>query len=382
MLASIICMAGIYIHIPYCKQKCHYCNFYSFASNQYRGQFTDALLRELTGRKTYLKDEKINTIYFGGGTPSMLETDEINRVVQRIFDTFEVRPEVEITLEANPDDMEESYLADLKKYTLINRLSIGIQSFFAQDLLYLNRVHDDRQARNSIELALKTGFNNLTIDLIYGIPTLTPDNWEQNLDIFFSYQLPHLSSYSLTVESKTALNTLIKKGKKKAVNEEQSIAHFNELLNRTRENGYVHYEISNFAKEGAYSRHNSIYWLGGNYLGLGPSAHSFNGKSRQWNVSNMRKYIQAETVERIVEEKEILSPDQQFNEYVMTSLRTSWGCDTEHISNVFGSRHAQYLDKAMRVFLLEGKVQKEGNKYTLTDMGKLFADGIASAMFI
>ena len=312
----------------------------------------------------------------------MLETDEINRVVQRIFDTFEVRPEVEITLEANPDDMEESYLADLKKYTLINRLSIGIQSFFAQDLLYLNRVHDDRQARNSIELALKTGFNNLTIDLIYGIPTLTLDNWKQNLDIFFSYQLPHLSSYSLTVESKTALNTLIKKGKKKAVNEEQSIAHFNELLNRTRENGYVHYEISNFAKEGAYSRHNSIYWLGGNYLGLGPSAHSFNGKSRQWNVSNMRKYIQAETVERIVEEKEILSPDQQFNEYVMTSLRTSWGCDTEHISNVFGSRHAQYLDKAMKDFILDGKVQKEGNKYTLTDMGKLFADGIASALFL
>lgn len=375
-------MAGIYIHIPYCKQKCHYCNFYSFASSQFREQFVDALLNELSHRKNYLENAKVNTIYFGGGTPSMLSTDEINKIVKRIFTLFQVEDGAELTLEANPDDLNEAYLADLKNYTSINRLSIGIQSFFPQDLQYLNRVHDVRQARSSIELAVGNGFTNLTIDLIYGIPTLTIDNWKQNLEIFFSYQLPHLSSYSLTVEPKTALNTMIKKGKMQNVNEQQSIEHFKILLNETGRNAYVNYEISNFAREGYYSKHNSIYWLGGHYLGLGPSAHSFNGKSRQWNVANMRKYIGEETVENIIEEKEILTPGQRFNEYVMTSLRTSWGCDSEHIQNVFGYKAMRHMEESIKEFIRDRKVKKEGSKYYLTGEGKLFADGIASALFL
>ena len=340
------------------------------------------LVTELDHRKDYLNNEPVNTIYFGGGTPSMMSQEEVNKVLKKIFASFQVAQHAEITLEANPDDLNETYLYDLKKYTSVNRLSIGVQSFFPQDLHYLNRVHNEHQARSAIEMALKNDFTNLTIDLIYGIPTLTFENWTQNLDIFFSYQLPHLSSYSLTVEPRTALNSLIKKGKMEDVKEDQSIEHFKILIGKTDEHRYVHYEISNFALEGFYSKHNSIYWLGGHYLGVGPSAHSFNGKSRQWNVSNMRQYMHAETVENILDEKEVLSPEQQFNEYIMTSLRTSWGCDSEHILNVFGNKYVLHLENLMNEFIKERKVKKVDNKYYLTDEGKLFADGIASALFM
>lgn len=375
-------MSGIYLHIPYCKQKCHYCNFYSFASSLYRNDFVDALLVEIEFRKDYLSDKNINTIYFGGGTPSMLTVDEINRIIKKISDTFTVNPEAEITLEANPDDLTLDKLKALKNETAVNRLSMGVQSFFTENLVYLNRLHDGNQALKSIELALKTGFTNMTIDLIYGIPTLTEKNWNKNLDIFFSYNLPHLSSYSLTVEPKTALSTLIRKGKMQNVDEEKSIAHFQILLEKTAENSFVNYEISNFAKEGFYSKHNSIYWLGGHYVGFGPSAHSFNGTSRQWNVSNMKKYIEAKHLENVVEEEEILSKAQQFNEYVMTSLRTSWGCNTEHIDNVFGRKYSKLLKENIKPFINKKKVKKVGNTYFLTDFGKLFADGIASDLFL
>jgi oxygen-independent coproporphyrinogen-3 oxidase len=375
-------MSGIYLHIPYCKQKCHYCNFYSFAASLYRNEFVDALVGEIEYRKEYLPDKRINTIYFGGGTPSMLSVGEINRILKKIADTFEVNPDAEITLEANPDDLTEEKLKALKNETSINRLSMGVQSFFTEDLVYLNRVHDGNQARKSIELALKIGFSNMTIDLIYGIPTLTEKSWQKNLDLFFSYNLPHLSSYSLTVEPKTALNTLINKGKMKNIDEEQSISHFKILLENTAQNSFVHYEISNFAKEGFYSKHNSIYWLGGHYAGFGPSAHSFNGISRQWNVSNMKKYIEAKQVENVVKEKEILSKEQQFNEYVMTSLRTSWGCNTEHINNVFGHKFSKILSESIKPFIDEKKVKKVGKTYFLTDFGKLFADGIAAELFL
>lgn len=375
-------MSGIYLHIPYCKQKCHYCNFYSFASSLFRNEFVDALLCEIDFRKNYLTDKKVNTIYFGGGTPSMLSVDEINRILTKIKANFDVSPKTEITLEANPDDLTEDKLKALKNETPVNRLSMGVQSFFNEDLLYLNRVHDGIQARKSIELALKNGFKNMTIDLIYGIPTLTEETWKKNLEIFFSYNLPHLSSYSLTVEPKTALSTLIRKGKMKNVDEEKSISHFKILLEKTAQNDYVHYEISNFAKDGFYSKHNSIYWLGGHYVGFGPSAHSFNGTSRQWNVSNMKKYTEAKHVENVVKEKEILTKNQQFNEYVMTSLRTSWGCNTEHIENVFGRRYSKLLHENIKPFIDEKKVKKVGKTYFLTDFGKLFADGIAANLFV
>lgn len=375
-------MAGIYLHIPYCKQKCHYCNFYSFASSLFRDDFVNSLLEEIDLRKDYLNDKSINTIYFGGGTPSLLSVNEINRIVEKIEECFNVKVNAEITLEANPDDLTEDKLKALKNETAVNRLSMGVQSFFSDDLVYLNRVHDGNEARKSIELSLKTGFSNMTIDLIYGIPTLTENKWKENLDIFFSYNLPHLSSYSLTIEPKTALSTLIRKGKMKNPDEEQSIEHFKILIEKTAQKDFIHYEISNFAKEGFYSKHNSIYWLGGHYVGFGPSAHSFNGFSRQWNVSNMKKYIEADRIEKIVAEKEILTNEQQFNEYVMTSLRTSWGCDTVHIENVFGKNFAQRLINDMKPFIAEKKVKAVGTGYFLTNYGKLFADGIAAELFL
>ena len=375
-------MAGIYIHVPYCKQKCHYCNFYSIASLRYRDEFVAALLNEIRIRSNYLESEIINTIYFGGGTPSMLKLDEINSIVDFLQKTFVVADNVEITLEANPDDLRGNMPHILKNNTAVNRLSIGIQSFFDDDLHYLNRVHSGKDAISSVENSIKAGFDNITLDLIYGIPGLTNKKWKENLKIFFDFEINHLSSYSLTVEPRTALHTLIEKNKMKAVNEEESIEHFKILLEETEKHNFVHYEISNFAKEGYYSKHNSIYWLGGKYAGFGPSAHSFNGKSRQWNVANMKQYIGADSVEKVVLEKEVLSAKQQFNEYVMTSLRTSWGCDVRHIENVFGQQFATHFSKSANKYINEKKLFLNGSIYTLTNEGKLFADGIAADLFL
>ena len=282
-------MAGIYIHIPFCKQKCHYCNFYTVISQKHRDQFVPAILKELDERKDYLEDKTIQTVYFGGGTPSVLDVQEISQIIDRIDRLFELKKDAEITLEANPDDLTAEKLLAWKNETPVNRLSMGVQSFSDADLHYLNRVHTARESIQSIETAIASGFNNITIDLIYGIPTLTNEQWRKNLDTFFSFGLPHLSSYALTVEPKTVLNTLIAKNKMQSVNEEQMVQHFEILLEKTGQHHFTHYEISNFAKEGFYSKHNSIYWLGGHYLGIGPSAHSFNGVSRQWNVANMKQ---------------------------------------------------------------------------------------------
>ena len=374
-------MAGIYIHIPFCKQKCHYCNFYSTVSHKYQKDFVGSLTREIASRKEYLGQEKIHTIYFGGGTPSMLSMDEISYIINLIDYRFDVASNAEITLEANPDDLDKDKIKDIKNYTPVNRLSIGIQSFFDDDLHYLNRVHSSKQAQNAIENVIKAGFNNLTIDLIYGIPTLSNSKWKENLKRFFDYKIPHLSSYSLTVESKTALDVLIKKKKIENIVEAESIEHFKILVEQTNKNSFINYEISNFALEGHYSKHNSIYWLGGHYLGLGPSAHSYNGKSRQWNVMSIKRYCEEKLIENIVDEKENLNKDQMYNEYVLTSLRTSWGCDTEHIKNVFGDLYSRHFATNITNALKENKVICKGNIYTLTNEGKLFADGIASSLF-
>ncbi len=374
-------MAGIYIHIPFCKHKCNYCNFFSVASNRYRDVFVSALLKEIELRKYYLKGEKINTIYFGGGTPSLLEIDEVSLIINKLKEHFMVDDNPEITLEANPDDLSKEKIISLKKDTPVNRFSIGVQSFFDDDLQYLDRTHSSKDALTVLENVKKAGFNNITIDLIYGIPGLTEEKWQRNLDLFFSFQIPHLSSYSLTVEPKTALAYQISKKKRIEPDEELSIKHFEILTKETEKQGFVHYEISNFAKEGFYSKHNSIYWLGGHYLGLGPSAHSFNGKSRQWNVASVKKYIEFEKVEKIISEKEILTKEQRYNEYVMTSLRTSYGTDIEHIRNVFGDYYSNYFLKNIKKFELENKVMNQGNRYILTPKGKLFADGIAADLF-
>jgi oxygen-independent coproporphyrinogen-3 oxidase len=375
-------MSAIYLHIPFCKQKCHYCNFYSLASTKYRDVFVDALLREIDLRHNYLSDKKISSIYFGGGTPSLLQVDEINRILQKLGEYFSREQTPEITLEANPDDCSEAFLKALKNETAVNRLSLGVQSFFDDDLKYLHRVHQGNDARKAIESALKSGFENMTIDLIYGIPGLTEAKWKRNLEIFFGYGIPHLSSYALTVEPKTALQILISKKKLQNTKEDETVRHFEILSQAIQQKGFVHYEISNFAQPGFYSRHNSIYWLGGHYLGLGPSAHSFNGASRQWNVANLKQYVESDVVEKIVLEKEILTETQRYNEYVMTSLRTSWGCDVEHIRNVFGEQYAGYFAKSIQPYLQKGQLVQKGSQYTLTEAAKLFADGIAADLFL
>jgi len=374
-------MAGIYIHIPFCKQKCHYCNFYSTVSLAYQQDYISALTREIKSRQKYLAHEVVNTIYFGGGTPSMFSSDEISYIINLIDFRFNVASDAEITLEANPDDLDKNKLNDIKNYTSVNRISIGVQSFFDDDLQYLNRVHSSKQAQNSIENALKLGFDNITIDLIYGIPNLSNSKWKENLKIFFNYKIPHLSSYSLTVEPKTALDLLIKKKKLENIVESESIDHFKILIEETEKQNFINYEISNFALEGHYSKHNSIYWLGGHYLGLGPSAHSYNGKSRQWNVMNIKKYCEEKQIKNIIDEKEYLSKDQMYNEYVLTSLRTSWGCDIEHIKNAFGEKYSQHFITNITKTIKENNATRNGNIFTLTNSGKLFADGIASSLF-
>ena len=373
-------MAGIYIHIPFCKQKCHYCNFYSSVSIKYRDIFVDALLNETIKKQPYLQNETIDTIYFGGGTPSMLSNNEINLILNTIYSNYNVSANAEITLEANPDDLSKKKLLELKNYTDINRLSIGVQSFFNDDLQYLNRVHNGNNAHNSIENALKLGFDNITIDLIYGIPTLTNSKWLANLNQFFDYKIPHLSSYSLTVEPKTALDVLIKKNKIQNINDSKSIKHFEILLNQTEKHKFINYEISNFAIEGHFSKHNSNYWLGKKYLGLGPSAHSYNGSSRQWNISNTKKYC--ENNNDIVEEIEELTTNQLFNEYVLTSIRTSWGCDIEYIDKQFGISFSKHFIANINAAIKEKKIIKTKNNYKLSNKGKLFADGIAASLFV
>lgn len=374
-------MAGIYIHIPFCKQKCHYCNFFSVASIKQKALFLDALKTEIKLQKDYLNQEKINTVYFGGGTPSILSVEELNILFEELNKFHNISDTAEITLEANPDDLDSPKIKEISG-TFINRLSIGVQSFFKDDLNYLNRIHNAEEAKECIKLAQDYGFTNMSIDLIYGIPGLSMEKWRKNLEYFFESKIPHLSAYSLTVEPRTALDLLIRKKKLAAVVESESIAHFEELIKQSQENGFTHYEISNFGKEGYYSQHNSLYWLGGHYLGLGPSAHSYNGISRQWNVSNITKYISMDNMDSSVVEKEILSKDQQFNEYIMTSLRTSWGCNLEHVKNVFGFNYFNHLVKQSQKYLQEGKIFKENNILYLSQQGRLYADGIAADLFI
>lgn len=375
-------MAGVYVHIPFCQHKCNYCNFFSVASVKYRDIFVDALLKEIKERHNYLEGEKVNTVYFGGGTPSLLKTKEINRILDTLkrYLTFDYEPE--ITLEANPDDLDYEKILQIKNETPVNRLSIGLQSFFDDDLRYLDRIHTSDDAIKAVENVLKAGFNNVTVDLIYGIPGLTVEKWKKNLDIFFGFDIPHLSSYSLTVEPKTALEYQINKRKRVEPDEEISVKHFEVLMEETAKRGYIHYEISNFAKEGYYSKHNSIYWLGGHYLGLGPSAHSFNGKSRQWNVASISSYVTAEKVDKIISEREILTKTQRFNEYIMTSLRTNYGVDIEHMENVFGKIYKNYFLQNINTFIISKKVLQHGNRFILTNAGKLFADGIAADLFM
>ena len=383
-------MSGIYIHIPFCKSKCAYCNFFSLVSEKKINDYVNSLKREIVSRKDYLGGEKVRTIYFGGGTPSLLPTKYIDEILKILNNNFDLVSNPEITLEANPDTIDKEQLFELKSLG-VNRISVGIQSFHDDDLKYLDRKHDSRHALQIIDDLKCVGFEKLTLDLIYGIPTLTEDKWNKNLDIFFSTGISHLSAYALTVEPKTILGQRIEKGDLQDVNEEETVRHYEILVDRTKENGFEHYEISNFAKPGCRSQHNSIYWNDEKYLGLGPSAHSYDGNSRQWNISNLTKYIQLVNADTDPDtdadmgryyEKEILSKEDKFNEYVMTSLRTSWGCDIEKISAKYGSSYAEHFLKNVKKYLESGEMLKDFNTYRLTDEGMLFADGIAAELFL
>ena len=374
-------MAGIYIHIPFCRKACNYCNFHFATSLKYKDGMINAIVQELDLQKEYLKNAEIETIYFGGGTPSVLTVNELDIIFKKIHANFKVKSNPEITLEANPDDLSFEYLNDLKNGTPINRLSIGIQSFSEEDLLWMNRAHNAFEARACIEYAQGAGFDNLTIDLIYGSPTTSDEQWQANLDIAFGYDIPHLSCYSLTVEENTPLSTGVKKGKMKPVEEEKSARHFEIVMAEMKRFGFLHYEISNFAQPGCFARHNSSYWLGVPYLGIGPSAHSFDGKNRQWNVANNAQYIKSLNAQNVPKTVEILTPAQRYNEYVMTTLRTIWGCDPSVIGRKFGKIYLKYFNQKILQFIQNQTVTTDGKKYFLTDAGRFLADRITMELF-
>ena len=374
-------MAGIYLHIPFCKKACHYCDFHFSTSPQYKDQMLKALSQEIDLRKNYLAGETIETIYFGGGTPSLLSADELQILIGAITDLYEVSPTAEITLEANPDDLNPQKVREFRQ-TLVNRFSIGIQSFFEEDLKWMNRAHTAPEAQSSIKRVQDAGFENITADLIYGYPLLSKPKWEHNIQQLIELNIPHISSYSMTVEPATALSSFIKKGEQKPMDEGQSSAQFLILMEQLTEAGFEHYEISNFAKPGLYSKHNSNYWEGVSYLGIGPSAHSFNGESRQWNVSNNSKYIDQIQLKKIPAEMEMLSTENRINEYIMTSLRTSKGMSLQKITERFGSDYANEVRNGLEPFADKNWINLKEQIVTLTTDGKLFADHIASELFI
>ena len=368
-------MAGIYLHIPFCKSKCAYCNFFSVVSDKQRIDFLEALKREAVMRKDYLGGEEVRTVYFGGGTPSLLAPLELFEVLDVLKKNYNIIDKPEITLEANPDTVSKESLSEYKSIG-INRLSIGIQSFFDDDLQYLSRKHDSKHALQVLDWAKEVGFHEVTLDLIYGIPTLTDCKWRKNLEIFFKTGFNHLSAYALTVEEKTALGQRINKGVAAPVDEDAVIRQYQILCEITENQGFEHYEISNFARPGHYSKHNTIYWKGEKYLGLGPSAHSFDDVSRQWNVASVKDYCDNYSFE-----KEELTLDDRYNEYVMTSLRTCWGCDVDYIRQNFGEKYAKKFENGIKKHVLSGKMFQKDQNFILNDNGMLFADGIAAELF-
>jgi oxygen-independent coproporphyrinogen III oxidase len=375
-------MAGIYIHIPFCRQACNYCNFHFSTSLHYKNDFVEALLKEieLQAKTNYLDNQTVETIYFGGGTPSILQIDELQKLMDHLHQYFQIDASAEITLEANPDDVTDEKLKGWKQLG-INRLSIGIQSLFEEDLQWMNRAHTADEAKQVIAKARAAGFETFTVDLIYGTPGLTDEKWLYNLDWVLQQNINHLSCYALTVEEKTPLDKQIRQHQKQDVDAEQQSRQFLLLMDYIQKAGFEHYEISNFAKPGYRSKHNSSYWNGIHYLGLGPSAHSFNGNSRQWNVANNQLYIQSLKQGTLSLEKEELTATQQLNEYIMTGLRLMEGCDLNYISQQFGSEKAAELSSNAAAPISKGLMIEKDDHLILTRDGKLFADSIASDLF-
>jgi oxygen-independent coproporphyrinogen-3 oxidase len=373
-------MSGIYIHIPFCKQACHYCDFHFSTSMKKKDEMVLALAKEIQMRKKEFENEIIETIYFGGGTPSVLTTPEIQFLIDAVYENYGVAENPEITLEANPDDLSKERIRELSK-SPINRLSIGIQSFFEDDLMMMNRAHNSAEARKCLEEATKY-FDNISLDLIYGIPGMSNEKWKQNIETALSFGIPHISSYALTVEPKTALNKLIQTGKIDKPKDEVAEAHFKILVETLESNDFIHYELSNFGKENYFSKNNSAYWLGKKYLGIGPSAHSYDGISRSWNVSNNSIYLKSLEENKLPNETEILSKTDRYNEYVMTGLRTIWGVSLDRIEKEFGNSYLDYLQKQSQKFLNDDLLFIDDNILKPTQKGKFLTDGIASDLFL
>ncbi|WP_189605151.1 radical SAM family heme chaperone HemW [Salinimicrobium marinum] len=371
-------MSGIYIHIPFCKQACHYCDFHFSTSMKKKDELIDALCKELLLRKEEIAGD-IETIYFGGGTPSLLTSEELQQIFETIFANFSVVKDPEITLEANPDDLSEEKLKILAASS-VNRLSIGVQSFFEADLKMMNRAHNQQEALESIETA-KNYFDNISIDLIYGIPQMSNERWLQNLNIALELNVPHISSYALTVEPKTALKKLIEKGKISPVDEDAAKEHYELMIEVLETAGFENYEFSNFGKPGYFSRNNTAYWFGKPYLGIGPSAHSFDGNNRKWNINNNILYIKAIAKGELPAEVEELSTTDKYNEHVMTRLRTKWGISIPEVEEKFGETYKTYLLKEAQHFLDDGLLDLNDDKLSISKRGKFLSDGIAADLF-
>ncbi len=389
-------MSGIYIHIPFCKQACYYCDFHFSTTLNRKEEFVLALCKELMLRKKELT-QPIETIYLGGGTPSLLTIDELRSLIEEVYENYNVISNPEITLEANPDDLSSEALAkgDLTLKTIkligVNRLSIGIQSFFDEDLQFMNRAHNAREAYESIELAKKY-FENINVDLIYGIPGMSQERWQKNLDRVLSLNIPHISSYALTVEPKTALKKFIEIGKVAPVNDAVSKLHYEQMVTSFEHAGYINYEFSNFGKEGYFSKNNTAYWQGKSYLGIGPSAHSFHGTMRSWNIRNNIKYIKSISQGILPLEKETLNKTDMYNEYIMTGLRTIWGVSLKKVETDFGIKYLDYLLQQIKEPVEEGllkivtsndsALRNNIEKLLITKRGKFLSDGIASNLFM
>jgi len=377
-------MAGIYIHIPFCKKKCSYCDFHFSTNFKHKSELLAALQKEIVLQKDHFKTETINTIYFGGGTPSVLTEKELNLLLEAVYSNYKVNEKVELTIECNPDDITFKKINEYKK-SGVNRLSIGIQSFFDDDLQFFNRAHNANEAEQSILKTQDAGIDNITIDLIYNSPLLTLKKWEQNLDKFISLNVPHLSAYTLTVEPKTVLHHLVKTKQTTLPTDEQAIEQFKLLIDKTKQAGLIHYEVSNFGKEGYFSQHNSNYWKGENYLGIGPSAHSFMNNNtshkRSWNIANNTKYIDAINQNRPYFEEELIDETTAFNEYILTRLRTIWGLELGFIKDTFNPELLNHFEKELEAYKNSELIAISKNKVTLTTKGIFMVDKITADLF-
>ena len=374
-------MAGIYIHVPFCKSRCIYCDYFTSTNEVEMDRYVHALCKEIKLRKAELTHDTIKTIYFGGGTPSRLHRSHIERIFETIFLNYKVQSQAEITIEANPDDLSNGYVEILRELPF-NRISIGIQSFDDQELQFLSRRHNSQAAIESVMCCQEKGFDNISIDLMYGLPNQTLEIWQSNLEKARQLNIQHISAYHLVYEDKTRLYSLLKAGKVNPVDEDISLEMFEMLLSKLKEDGFVHYEVSNFAKEGFVSQHNSSYWKGEKYMGLGPSAHSFDGDHRWWNVSSLPKYINGINNGEPDFEMEDIDLAKKYNEYLITGLRTMWGIDVEELRTKFGNDKYEYFFKNAEKYFNLNYLEKDNTKVTLSHKGIFIVDGIVSDLMI